>query len=109
MRLLKLLYRPHNQYCISPDKKSGPLFIGVFRNLAKCLDNVHLVSTLREVKWGHKSIMESEMCCYKDLMNIRDKQAKKDKWKYVINLCGKELPLTTNHEMVSHLVYLNGA
>ncbi len=109
MRLLKLLYRPHNQYCISPDKKSGPLFIGIFRNLVKCLDNVHLVSTLREVKWGHKSIMESEMCCYKDLMNIRDKQAKKDKWKYVINLCGKELPLTTNHEMVSHLVNLNGA
>ncbi len=108
MRLLKLLYRPHNQYCISPDKKSGPLFIGIFRNLAKCLDNVHLVSTLREVKWGHPSIMESQMCCYKDLMNIRDKQAKKDKWKYVINLCGKELPLATNHEMVSHLVNLNG-
>ncbi len=74
MRLLKLLYRPHNQYCISPDKKSGPLFIGIFRNLAKCLDNVHLVSTLREVKWGHKSIMEFYECLLSKATGNSDNQ-----------------------------------
>ena len=29
--------------------------------------------------------------------------------KYVINLCGKELPLATNHEIISHLMKLKGS
>ena len=33
IRLLKLLYRPHNQYCIAIDKKSKVIFINIFRNI----------------------------------------------------------------------------
>ena len=108
VRLLKLLYRPHNQYSIAPDLKSPPEFIATFRNIANCLDNVHIVSKLQEVQWGHRSILEAQMQMYRDLLQIREKQAKHLKWKYVINLCGKELPLNSNHDIVSHLVKLNG-
>ena len=108
IRLLKLLYRPHNQYCIAIDKKSNVSFINIFRNIAKCLDNIHVASKLLEVKWGHKSIIQSQMQCYSDLLKIREKQAEEQRWKYVVNLCGKELPLNSNHEIVSHLVRLNG-
>ncbi len=109
IRFIRLLYRPHNQYCIAPDLKSGPKFIGIFTNIAQCLGNVHLVSKVREVQWGHKSIIESQMQCYSDLMKVRKKQLEQSKWKYVINLCGKELPLASTHEIVDHLVKLNGS
>ncbi len=109
LRLLRLLYRPHNQYCIAPDKKSGKTFIGIFHNLAECLNNILVVSELREVRWGHKSIMETQMQCYRDLLNLRQKQARSQQWKYVINLCGKELPLNTNHEIVTKLMQRNGS
>ena len=108
VRLLKLLYRPHNQYSIAPDLKSPPEFIATFRNIANCLDNVHIVSKLQEVQWAHKSIIETQMQMYRDLLQIREKQAEHLKWKYVINLCGKELPLNSNHKIVSRLVRLNG-
>ena len=108
IRLLKLLYRPHNQYCIAIDKKSNVSFINIFSNIAKCLDNIHVASKLLEVKWGHISIIQSQMQCYSDLLKVRKKQAVEQRWKYVINLCGKELPLNSNHEIVSHLVRLNG-
>ena len=105
IRLLKLLYRPHNQYCIAIDKKSNVSFINIFSNIAKCLDNIHVASKLLEVKWGHKSIIQSQMQCYWGLLKVREKQAVEQRWKYVINLCGKELHLNSNHE---HLVRLNG-
>jgi len=108
IRLLRLLYRPHNQYCIAPDLKSGPDFIDIFKNVAKCLNNVHLVSRIIEVGWGQKSIMESQMQCYSDLVKVRDKKEEGEKWNYVINLCGKELPLSSTHEIVGHLNKLNG-
>jgi len=56
VRLLRVLYRPHNQYCFAPDLKSSKEFQEIFKNLARCLDNVHMVSELRDVKWGHRSL-----------------------------------------------------
>ena len=109
MRLLKFLYRPHNTYCIHPDRKSDSTFSSILINTAKCLDNVHIASKRESVYWGHFSLMESQMNCLSDLVHIRDGQREQEKWKYVINLCGKELPLTTNHEMVFHLSKFNGS
>ncbi len=108
VRLLRVLYRPHNQYCIAPDIKSSQEFQETFRNIAPCLDNVHIVSKARRVSWGHRSIIESQMQCYRDLMAIQSQLSELQKWKYVINLCGKELPLTSTHDIVSRLVKLNG-
>ena len=109
MRLLKFLYRPHNTYCIHPDRKSDSTFSSILINTAKCLDNVHIASKRESVYWGHFSLMESQMNCLSDLVDIRNDQQEKEKWKYVINLCGKELPLATNHETVLHLTKLNGS
>ena len=61
------------------------------------------------VEWGHHSIMEAQMSCMKELMLWRDKQPEHRKWRYIINLCGKELPLATTHETVAKLAKLNGS
>ena len=108
VRLLRLLYRSHNQYIIGPDLKSSPTFVSIFRNIAYCMENIHVITKIIEVKWGHKSIMESQMQMYQDLLNLREKQVGQEKWRYVINLCGKELPLKSNHEIISRLIKLNG-
>lgn len=49
------------------------------------------------------------MSCLDDLVYLREQQSREEKWKYVINLCGKELPLTTNSEIVSRLMKLEGS
>ena len=109
VRLLRLLYRPHNQYIFAPDLKSKPVFVSTFRNIALCVSNVHVVSKLSKVQWGHKSIIETQMQMYSDLMKLRETQEEHERWKYVINLCGKELPLHSNHEIVARLAKLNAA
>ena len=109
VRLLKVIYRQHNQYCLIPDLKSTPNFIGTFRNIDACLSNVHIASKLIPVEWGQHSIMDAQMICLKDLLELRERQSEQSKWKYVVNLCGKELPLATNHEIVSQLIKLNGS
>ena len=109
LRLLKFLYRPMNTYCIHPDRKSSELFIGVFSNLAACLENVIIPSELVNVKWGLPSIMDAQMSCLTELVHFRSTQPEQKKWKYVINLCGKELPLMSTHTMVSYLTILNGS
>ena len=108
VRLLRFLYRSHNQYIIGPDLKSRPTFISIFRNIAHCMENIHVISKIIKVKWGHKFIMESQMQMYQDLLNLREKQVEQEKWRYVIHLCGKEIPLRSIHKIVSRLVKLNG-
>ena len=109
LRLLKVVYRPHNQYCIIPDLKSSPHLIDIFRNIAACLSNVKIASKLVSVRWGHHSIMDSQIICFRELLALRARQSEQSKWKYVINLCGKELPLATSHEIVSRLMQLKGS
>ncbi len=109
MRLFKFLYRPHNFYCIHLDRKSNKSFVDTFSNIAQCLDNVNIVSERVDVVWGDYTVMEAQMNCLRDLVEFRDKLSSEKKWKYVVNLCGTELPLSTNHEIVSHMIELNGS
>ena len=104
VRLIKALWRPQNLFCVHPDAKQSEEFIGVFRQLSKCLHNVFVPTKLEKVYYQHHSIMDSQINCYEDLM-----QYSPDKWKYVINLCGRELPLKTNREIVRSLKKLRGA
>ena len=108
LRLLRYLYRPTNFYCIHPDKKSSPTFMHIIQNIATCLDNVIIPNQLKDVRWGEPSIMEAQMTCLEDLVRLRSGLSEDNKWHYVINLCGKELPLTTTHEIASRLSRLNG-
>ena len=104
VRLLKAIYRPHNLYCIHPDARQGEEFARVFRQISKCLDNVFVASKLINVYYQHHTIMDSQLNCMEDLLKYEPQR-----WKYVINLCGRELPLKTNREIVSSLKRLKGA
>ena len=104
VRLLKAIYRPHNVYCIHPDARQGEGFARVFRQISKCLDNVFVASKLINVYYQHHTIMDSQLICMEDLLKYEPQR-----WKYVINLCGRELPLKTNREIVSSLKRLKGA
>ena len=102
LRFLKSIYRPHNLYCIHPDARQGTEFSDYFKAVAKCIDNVFVVSKPVKVYYGHSSILDAQLNCMQDLMEHPTN------WKYVINLSGKELPLKTNREIVESLVKLNG-
>ena len=104
VRLLKAIYRPHNLYCIHPDARQGEEFALIFRMLSRCLDNVFVASKLESVYHMHHTIMDSQINCYEDLMKY-----KPSCWRYVINICGTELPLKTNREIVSSLKGMQGA
>ena len=56
---------------------------------------------LHEVFYAHHSIMDAQMACMTEL--ARSEVRNKYQWKYAINLCGTELPLRTNREIVQAL------
>ena len=103
IRLLKSIYRPRNLYCIHPDAKQGQTFASFFVAIAKCLDNVFVASKPIRVYYSHHSIMDSQLHCMQDLVKYPE-----TRWKHVINLCGREVPVKTNREIVESLQKLNG-
>ncbi len=102
-RFLKVIYRPHNLYCIHYDKKSSESFKKLMIMIAACLPNVIVPSKIENVIWGWHTILDAQMNCMEDLYELRYKFP----WKYAITLCGKEVPLRTNREMVHTLRKLN--
>ena len=102
VRLLKAIYRPHNVYCIHPDARQGEEFACLFQQISKCLDNVFVASKLERVYYGHHSIMDAQLNCMKDLTEYD-----RSRWRYVINLVGRELPLQTNRHIVKLLKQAN--
>ena len=88
VRLLKVIYRPQNIYCLHPDGKASRQMIQAIRQLASCLDNVFVPRELVKVTYMHFSMVEAQMLCFQQLATMY----KHWQWKYVMNLCGKELP-----------------
>ena len=107
-RLLKVLYKPQNTYCFHYDIKSTAQFKALFDTMATCFDNIIVPSKIEDVQWGKYTFLDAQINCLNDLAKHRETQPKTLQWKYVINLCGKELPLTTGKEIVSRLIRLNG-
>ncbi len=103
-RFLKVIYRPHNLYCIHYDKKSSESFKKLMIMIAACLPNVIVPSKIENVIRGWHTLIDAQMNCMEDLYELRYKFP----WKYAITLCGKEVPLRTNREMVHILRKLNG-
>ena len=103
LRLLKSIYRPQNLYCIHPDTRQGNGFKEFFTAVAKCLDNVFVVSKPVRVYYGHMSITNAQLQCMQDLEKYPE-----SRWKYAINLCGREIPIKTNREIVESLLKLKG-
>ena len=108
-RNLKILYRPQNTFCINFDTKSPSTLKRIFKNIDRCFENIMIGSKQEDIIWGYYTIMEAQLNCHYDLLKFRESQPPSRQWKYVINLCGKELPLMSPHEMVSHVSVLNGS
>lgn len=105
LRLLRVLYRTQNAYCIHYDVKSPHKEF--FQQIARCFDNVMIASRLENVVWGYYTILQAQMNCMTDLLEYRSRHPV-HKWRYLVNLCGKELPLVSNRKMVLKMMRLNG-
>jgi hypothetical protein len=102
-RLLKLIWRPQNYYCIHIDSKSSDSFKKAIKSITNCFDNVFIAKKSENMVWGGFSILKSELNCMEDL-DTPDKN-----WKYLIHMSGNEFPLKTNYELVKILKMYNGA
>ena len=89
--------------CLHSDVKSPHKYF--FTSIARCFNNIIVAKKLLDVVWGHYSVLGAQMSCMNDLLQLRATQM--FKWKYLINLCGKELPLLTNRQIVQRLMKLN--
>ncbi len=96
-RLLRAIYHPQNVYCFHVDKKSSAEFYRAISDLSECFDNVFMASKRNTVAWGGRSALKADLNCMRDLLKHPVK------WKYLINLCGKDFPLKTNREIVQQL------
>ena len=101
-RLLRLIYRPHNYYCIHVDPKMTESGQNALRSIANCLTNVFIANELIDVQWGGMSLLEAEISCMRTLWPYTE-------WKYYLNLAGQEFPLKTNRQIVAILKELQGA
>ncbi|XP_030049132.1 beta-1,3-galactosyl-O-glycosyl-glycoprotein beta-1,6-N-acetylglucosaminyltransferase 4 [Microcaecilia unicolor] len=101
-RLIRAIYSPANVYCIHYDQKSSAAFKAAIESLVKCFNNVFIASKLEAVTYAHISRLQADLNCLSDLLNSLVQ------WKYAINLCGQDLPLKSNFELVSELKKLNG-
>ena len=104
LRFLKVIYRPHNVYCIHYDQKSSDYFKKLIIYISACLPNIIVPRKIENVVRSWHTVVDAQMNCMEDLYKLRHKFP----WKYVITLCGKEVPLRTNREMVDTLQKLNG-
>ena len=100
-RLLRVVYRPQNYYCIHVDSKSEKDIYNRMEYIASCFTNVFMCSVRFKVEWGAFSVLQPEVQCMKQLLLYR--------WLYFINLTGMEFPLRTNWELVQILKSLQGA
>jgi len=103
-RLLRLIYRPHNLYCIHVDRKSDPEMHRGVEAVAACLPNVMVVRPTISVTWGEITVVQAEMLCMVFLLAHSGVQ-----WKYFINLVARDFPLRTNEELVKILKAYGGA
>ena len=102
LRLLKVLYRPHNVYCIHLDAKSPIWWKILVEKFSKCFSNVIIASESIDVVYGTVKILHAHLSCFREL------QRTQLPWRYAINLHGTELPLATNRELVHLTKNMNG-
>ncbi len=113
-RLLKLIYRPQNVYCIHIDLKSSFEVHKAIESIVQCFDNVFISSKLEDITYAGISRLKADINCMRDLMNFKNNFTYNNnkmvpKWKYFINLASTEFPLRTNYELTEILRLFNGA
>ena len=105
-RLLRMIYRRNNYYCIHTDARSTAAFVSALNGLATCFGaNVELVPSGKRValKWGDASVLRPQLICGEQALR------RHSTWKYLINIVGQDFPLKTNLEIIAALKALNGS
>ena len=113
-RLLKLIYRPQNVYCIHIDLKSSSEVHEAIQSIVQCFDNVFISSKLEDIIYAGFNRLKADINCMNDLINFKNNFTYNNnkmvpKWKYFINLASTEFPLRTNYELTEILRLFNGA
>ena len=113
-RLLKLIYRPQNVYCIHIDLKSSSEVHEAIQSIVQCFDNVFISSKLEDVIYAGFSRLKADINCMHGLFNFKNNFTYNNnkmvpKWKYFVNLASTEFPLRTNYELTKILCLFNGA
>ncbi|VDN12568.1 unnamed protein product [Dibothriocephalus latus] len=104
-RLLRMIHRPANFYCIHIDRRSSPAFSKAVEGIATCFGpNVHVVppESRVAVTWGDVSVLKPQLVC-------AEMALKQPGWRYLLNLVGEEVPLRTNLELIAAMQALNGS
>ncbi|ESO93349.1 hypothetical protein LOTGIDRAFT_119622, partial [Lottia gigantea] len=101
-QLLRTIYRPHNFYCLHVDKQnSSTKTYQHLKSIAKCFDNVIILSQIRTV-YGSIKLVYADLLCMEKALNS------KVNWKYHLNMAGSEMPIKTNLEIVKICKILKG-
>ena len=100
-RLLRLIYRPQNFYCIHIDSDAPIDVQQGARSIVKCFDNVFLATKQEDVFYGTFSRVQADLNCMQDLIRYPS-------WKYLLNMANSELPLKSNSELVKILSIYRG-
>lgn len=100
-RLLRVIYRPQNFYCIHVDSDASPDVFQAVKSIVQCFDNVILASKQEKVLYATFSRLQADLNCMHDLM-------KYPSWKYLLNVANTELPLKSNSELVKILSIYRG-
>ena len=104
IRLIRVLYRPQNVFCIHIDQDSPGWWIRGLEAFASCFSNILIATNALKVNYdGDGTILQAHIACLDELINKTNLE-----WKYVIQLHGTEIPLMTNKEIVDALKPLNG-
>lgn len=102
-RLLRLIYRPQNVYCIHVDRKSSSALRTATLAISRCFKNVFVADKAIDVHWGEFTLLEAELVCARQLLDDYPN------WKYYMNLMGREFPLRTNRQLVQIFKAYNGS
>lgn len=101
-RLLRIVHRPHNYYCIHVDANSSDDVFQAVRAVSRCFTNVFLPSERVGITYAHFTRLQADLSCMRELV-VRGKG-----WRYLINLTGQMYPLKTNLEIVKILKTFRG-
>ncbi|KAM7538494.1 hypothetical protein Aperf_G00000074394 [Anoplocephala perfoliata] len=105
-RLLRMIHRVNNYYCVHSDSRSPKYFQKALAGLAACFgSNVELVPPEKrvEVNWGDESVLRPQLVCAEQALK------RHSTWKYLVNIVGQEFPLRTNLELQAAIKALNGS
>ncbi|KAM7532980.1 hypothetical protein Aperf_G00000123257 [Anoplocephala perfoliata] len=105
-RLLRMIHRINNYYCIHLDARSTRTFGEAVEGMARCFGaNVELVPLEKRVAvvWGDESVLRPQLICGEQALE------RHQTWKYLIDTVGQEFPLRTNLELIAALKALNGS